>query len=423
MNSFYIPALAGQIYAMPGMETKLHAVINQPGDYEGFSANYSGAGFSGMRFKFHGLSRRRLRPAGSRQAQDRTAATLDPRRLPEAGAAERARAGAPLRHGRRRPVPARSSTAASTRGKMCMNADDGHRRAPAATGKRRRLQRRLPRRLAARRRSMRRGPHRTSAAMCTRRRPRRTVALAPCHRPHPDETNDARPSRPDEADLRPPHAGRRSPATSRSCSRTFIAVALGGIVVLGALTYFRLWGYAVARLVHQHRPQEDRHHVHHPRPGDAAARLRRRHHDARPAGDRLRRRRGLPAAAPLRPDLHRPRRDHDLLRGDAAGHRPDELRRAAADRRARRGLPVPQQLQLLDDRGRRGAGDDRRCSSASSPRTGWLAYPPLSGMQLQSGRGGRLLHLVAADRGRRHAAVGHQPDRDHRQDARARHDA
>ncbi|RUX28170.1 ubiquinol oxidase subunit II [Mesorhizobium sp. M7A.F.Ca.US.011.01.1.1] len=55
MNSFYIPALAGQIYAMPGMETRLHAVINKSGDYEGFSANYSGAGFSGMRFAFHGL--------------------------------------------------------------------------------------------------------------------------------------------------------------------------------------------------------------------------------------------------------------------------------------------------------------------------------------------------------------------------------
>jgi cytochrome o ubiquinol oxidase subunit 2 len=55
MNSFYIPALAGQIYAMPGMETKLHAVINKPGKYEGFSANYSGAGFSGMRFAFHGV--------------------------------------------------------------------------------------------------------------------------------------------------------------------------------------------------------------------------------------------------------------------------------------------------------------------------------------------------------------------------------
>lgn len=54
MNSFYIPALAGQIYAMPGMETKLHAVINRPGDYAGFSSNYSGAGFSHMRFRFLG---------------------------------------------------------------------------------------------------------------------------------------------------------------------------------------------------------------------------------------------------------------------------------------------------------------------------------------------------------------------------------
>ena len=56
MNSFFIPALAGQIYAMPSMESKLHAVINQPGEYAGFSANYSGAGFSDMRFKFLGMS-------------------------------------------------------------------------------------------------------------------------------------------------------------------------------------------------------------------------------------------------------------------------------------------------------------------------------------------------------------------------------
>jgi len=55
MNSFYVPALAGQIYAMPAMQTQLRAVINQRGTYEGFSANYSGAGFSGMRFAFHGL--------------------------------------------------------------------------------------------------------------------------------------------------------------------------------------------------------------------------------------------------------------------------------------------------------------------------------------------------------------------------------
>ncbi len=56
MNSFFVPALAGQVYAMPGMQTQLHAVINHAGDYDGFSANYSGAGFSDMRFKFHGMS-------------------------------------------------------------------------------------------------------------------------------------------------------------------------------------------------------------------------------------------------------------------------------------------------------------------------------------------------------------------------------
>jgi cytochrome o ubiquinol oxidase subunit II len=56
MNSFYIPALAGQIYAMPGMDTTLNAVLNKAGEYEGFSANYSGAGFSHMRFKYHGVS-------------------------------------------------------------------------------------------------------------------------------------------------------------------------------------------------------------------------------------------------------------------------------------------------------------------------------------------------------------------------------
>ncbi|GAP35462.1 ubiquinol oxidase subunit II [Piscinibacter sakaiensis] len=56
MNSFFVPALAGQIYAMPGMQTQLHAVINRAGVYDGFSANFSGDGFSQMRFRFHGLS-------------------------------------------------------------------------------------------------------------------------------------------------------------------------------------------------------------------------------------------------------------------------------------------------------------------------------------------------------------------------------
>ncbi|WP_299908680.1 ubiquinol oxidase subunit II [uncultured Paracoccus sp.] len=55
MNAFYVPTLAGMIYTMPGMETKLHAVINEPGEFKGMSSHYSGAGFSGMKFPFYGL--------------------------------------------------------------------------------------------------------------------------------------------------------------------------------------------------------------------------------------------------------------------------------------------------------------------------------------------------------------------------------
>lgn len=50
MNSFQIPQLGSQIYAMPGMQTKLHLIANNPGDYYGFSASYSGHGFANMHF-------------------------------------------------------------------------------------------------------------------------------------------------------------------------------------------------------------------------------------------------------------------------------------------------------------------------------------------------------------------------------------
>ncbi|HCB76586.1 MAG TPA: ubiquinol oxidase subunit II [Sphingomonas bacterium] len=55
MNTFYVPAMAGMIYTMPGMETKLHAVLNKTGDFEGMSAHYSGAGFSKMRFRTYSV--------------------------------------------------------------------------------------------------------------------------------------------------------------------------------------------------------------------------------------------------------------------------------------------------------------------------------------------------------------------------------
>ena len=51
MNSFFIPQLGGQIYAMAGMTTHLHLMANEPGTYDGISANYSGGGFSDMKFK------------------------------------------------------------------------------------------------------------------------------------------------------------------------------------------------------------------------------------------------------------------------------------------------------------------------------------------------------------------------------------
>jgi cytochrome o ubiquinol oxidase subunit 2 len=50
MNSFWIPHLGGQIYAMPGMKTLLHLIADEAGDFRGSSANLSGEGFSGMHF-------------------------------------------------------------------------------------------------------------------------------------------------------------------------------------------------------------------------------------------------------------------------------------------------------------------------------------------------------------------------------------
>ncbi len=51
MNSFFIPNLGSMIYAMSGMENRLHLMATEEGTYEGYSANYSGFGFSGMKFK------------------------------------------------------------------------------------------------------------------------------------------------------------------------------------------------------------------------------------------------------------------------------------------------------------------------------------------------------------------------------------
>src|ERR1700720_1245577 len=50
MNSFFVPQLGSQIYTMGGMTTHLNLLADNPGEYAGFSANFSGDGFAWMRF-------------------------------------------------------------------------------------------------------------------------------------------------------------------------------------------------------------------------------------------------------------------------------------------------------------------------------------------------------------------------------------
>ncbi|MHB8255228.1 MAG: cytochrome ubiquinol oxidase subunit II [Acidiferrobacter sp.] len=51
VNDFFIPNLAGMIDVMPGMRTKQVLVADKLGQYKGYSANFSGGGFSWMGFK------------------------------------------------------------------------------------------------------------------------------------------------------------------------------------------------------------------------------------------------------------------------------------------------------------------------------------------------------------------------------------
>jgi cytochrome o ubiquinol oxidase subunit 2 len=55
MNSFFVPQLGSQIYTMPGMATRLNLMADQPGDYPGLSSQFSGDGFSDMRFILHAV--------------------------------------------------------------------------------------------------------------------------------------------------------------------------------------------------------------------------------------------------------------------------------------------------------------------------------------------------------------------------------
>jgi cytochrome o ubiquinol oxidase subunit II len=55
MNSFFVPQLAGQIYTMAGMVTRLNMQADYAGTYRGMSANFSGDGFADMHFNVDAL--------------------------------------------------------------------------------------------------------------------------------------------------------------------------------------------------------------------------------------------------------------------------------------------------------------------------------------------------------------------------------
>lgn len=56
MNSLWIPKLGGQVYAMNGMQTKLHLMADTTGTYRGMTTNISGEGYADMTFDVESVS-------------------------------------------------------------------------------------------------------------------------------------------------------------------------------------------------------------------------------------------------------------------------------------------------------------------------------------------------------------------------------
>ena len=143
------------------------------------------------------------------------------------------------------------------------------------------------------------------------------------------------------------------------------------------------------------------------------------HHDARPAGGGAEFGR-LPSARALRTDFQLPRHDHDLLHGHAVPDRADQHRRAAADRRPRRRLPVPELRQPVADRRRRRAGH-------GLPRHRQILAGRMDGLsalfrhRIQSRRRGRLLALGYCRQRHRLDSDRNQFRRHHIEEAGSRH--
>jgi cytochrome o ubiquinol oxidase subunit 2 len=81
MNSFFIPQLGGQIYAMAGMKTQLHLLADQPGTYYGENTQYSGRGFPYQHFEVLALSQQKF--GGWLEKVRESPILLDPARFTE----------------------------------------------------------------------------------------------------------------------------------------------------------------------------------------------------------------------------------------------------------------------------------------------------------------------------------------------------
>ncbi len=53
VTSFFIPQMGSQIYAMTGMRTRLNLIADKTGTFGGVNINFSGRGYSDMKFKVH----------------------------------------------------------------------------------------------------------------------------------------------------------------------------------------------------------------------------------------------------------------------------------------------------------------------------------------------------------------------------------
>jgi len=78
MTSFFIPQLGSQIYAMAGMQTRLHLLADEPGVYTGQNQQFSGRGYADMTFTATAAPREQFEDwvRTCRQSQE----TLDPER-------------------------------------------------------------------------------------------------------------------------------------------------------------------------------------------------------------------------------------------------------------------------------------------------------------------------------------------------------